>query len=349
VQEEKSTNERYFIELVRKEIEKEKELDKLLLDGKGMMIGEISSLSLPKTSLKLFILFSGDFGVRIIDNLVNSLGHCTSCGHLCIDFRCKYGKYGFAENIEGILELPDPNTLPVVVDEPSKYLPDSIPSVDLVLATGIHNDLYLELPEILRRSDAKALIIFRDSPKDAPLGVVREIAEKCELYGIELATPKPSCLLRPDPSTPTINKFIKELRIGKPVIKLNLKELSGNIKVISEIEVYVSSPCGITWYVARQMLGYKFGDINDETLRKMYDDIALHHHSYPCTGSMDYDMEIGDTILHWGSYTDREAFVKALNLKEEFLKVVKERIRPKKKIVTDFMQFQTNARPFHKN
>lgn len=331
MQGEKSASEKHLMELIRNDLEREKELDKLFLDSRGIVVGETFSLSLPKSSLKLFILFSGDFGVRIIDNLVNSLGHCISCGHLCIDFRCKYGKYGFAENIEGILELPDPNTLPVVVDEPPKYLPRSIPSVNIVLATGIHNDLYLELPEILRRSDAKALIIFRDSPRDAPLGVVREIAERCELYGIELATPKPSCLLRPDPSTPTINRFIKEFRIGKPVIKLNLKELSDNIKVIPEIEVYVSSPCGITWYVARQMLSYKLRGINDVTLRKIYDDIALHHHSYPCTGSMDYDVEIGDTVLHWGSYTDREAFVKALNLKEEFLKVVEERIRPKRK------------------
>ena len=35
--------------------------------------------------------------------------------------------------------------------------------------------------------------------------------------------------------------------------------------------------------------------------------ISGAHHSYPCTGSMDKDPQIGDTILHKAGYIIREA------------------------------------------
>jgi hypothetical protein len=40
--------------------------------------------------------------------------------------------------------------------------------------------------------------------------------------------------------------------------------------------------------------------------------ISEAHHSYPCTGSMERDTELGDTVLHVGGYIIREAMEDAL-------------------------------------
>jgi hypothetical protein len=279
--------------------------------------------SFPKADLKLFIFFSGDFGVRIIDNLTNASGHCRSCGHLCIERQCKYGKYGFSEGIDGVLELPAPELLPSIIDNPYTILPAKIPSVDIVLATGLHNDLYLELPEILRRSDAEGLIVFRDKSIDAPLGVLKNIVESCSSYGIKVAAPKPSCSLKPNSNL--IMDFIKQYRIGTPLVTLRRVG-----ETISSIEVHVSAPCGITYYVARQLLGCDVKEHDKNWLRQFYDKIALHHHSYPCTGSMEYDYELGDTILHWSSYIERETYLLSLDLNNELIETINERITPKR-------------------
>lgn len=288
----------------------------------GVVVGSYDGI-LPKANLKLFMIYSGDFGMKIIDNLVNTFGHCRSCSHLCIEKQCKYGKYGFSESIDGVVEAPPPEALPSIIDNPYTLLPTKIPSVDIVLATGLHNDLYLELPEILRRSDVLGLIILRDKGGDAPLGVLRSIVENCKNYGIEVAAPKPSCNLKPN--SKLIAEFIEQYRIGMPLITLRRVR-----NTISSIEVHVSSPCGITYYVARQLLGYDVNEHDEDWLRKFYDRVALHHHSYPCTGSMDYDYELGDTVLHWSSYIEREAYLLSLGLHDKLVETIIERITPKR-------------------
>lgn len=35
--------------------------------------------------------------------------------------------------------------------------------------------------------------------------------------------------------------------------------------------------------------------------------ISEAHHAYPCTGSMERDAELGDTVLHVGGYIIRDA------------------------------------------
>ncbi|RLE54160.1 MAG: hypothetical protein DRJ26_02180, partial [Candidatus Methanomethylicota archaeon] len=267
-------------------------------------------------------------GMRVLENMVNCIGHCTSCGHLCIERQCKYGKYSFAENIVAVYEIEPPENLPELIDNPYNLLPKKLPKADLVLATGLHNDLYMELPNLLRISDISALIIFREDPKNAPPGIVKYIEEECEEYGIEFEAPKPSCTLRPKSELKVISKFIREFRIGKPLVELELIERA-NIRKITAVKLYTSAPCGTTWYVARQMLDYTIKSFSEDHLRKMYDYIALHHHAAPCIGSMAYDHELGDTILHWGSYIEREAYLRALGLDRELRDTIKERLMKK--------------------
>ena len=54
----------------------------------------------------------------------------------------------------------------------------------------------------------------------------------------------------------------------------------------------VSAACGATYFVARWLAGRRVdGDIKHEV-------IAKRMHSYPCTASMEWDDELGDTPMH---------------------------------------------------
>ncbi len=292
----------------------------------GLDIGLYAEKPLNQSSLKLAFIYSGDFGARVIDHLVNTYAHCGACGHTCIDYRCKYGKFSFSKNIEFIHEVPRPDQLPSVIDDPWEYLPRQIPRVDVVVASGLHNDLYLGLPELLRKCDVRALIVLRDQPDDMPLGVLKQVMDECKGYGIDIEAPKPSCSLIP--KSRIIEEFVKEFRIGRPLVSLKLSEFKGLV-TIRRAKIYVSAPCGMTWYVLKNLLGYELKGVNEQELRKLYDKISLLHHSYPCTGSMNYDRELGDTILHWASYIDRESIVSALGLDGELRSIVEERLKPK--------------------
>ena len=71
--------------------------------------------------------------------------------------------------------------------------------------------------------------------------------------------------------------------------------------MILAANVIRSAPCGSTWYVAKKMLGL---EPDQSDLRER---ISEAHHAYPCTGSMDRDTELGDTVLHIGGHIIRDA------------------------------------------
>ncbi|MHC1636135.1 MAG: DUF166 domain-containing protein [Candidatus Methanospirareceae archaeon] len=253
--------------------------------------------------MRLLILYSGEFGERIIGNMLNYPSFCKSCGSACV--HCKYGKYSYGGNIAGVIELPNPDTMPPFVDNFDTYLPRELPSVDIIIATGIHQDILLELPFRLRGAGIKGLIVPIESPKEVSLGLRRQIEEKCEEEGVESAFPKPFCSLAPEESKPLISKFVEEFRVGKPLLEVKTKVLGGK-EVISDVTVVRSAPCGSTWFVARKLIG------TEVSRRKIWDKISEAHHSYPCTASMERDVELKDTILHKAGYLIREAVDKAL-------------------------------------
>ncbi|GAG37540.1 unnamed protein product, partial [marine sediment metagenome] len=61
---------------------------------------------------------------------------------------------------------------------------------------------------------------------------------------------------------------------------------------IERAYVEVSAACGATYYVARWLAGKRV----DDDLK--YEVVSKRLHSYPCTASMAWDDEIGDTVMH---------------------------------------------------
>ena len=166
--------------------------------------------------MDLIVIYSGDFGDRVIGNLINYSTFCISCAEACT--HCKEGKYGFADCIKGFFKLPDPSLLPVFIeDSASEYLPKEIPNAGIAIVSEIHNDILLEVPLILKDSGSgiKAMIV----PQESPVRIARpQIEEVCEIEGIEIVFPKPFCELQPQDDKPVIRRFVAEFGIGRPEV-----------------------------------------------------------------------------------------------------------------------------------
>jgi len=246
----------------------------------------------------LLFVYSGDYGERVIRNLINDPSFCKACGLLCDS--CKYGVYSYVQNIHAAIELPDPAKLPRFIEKPEKYLPKKIPTVDICIATGIHQDLLLALPSRLKREGIKGLITPIEDFREVPLGLQRQLERECGELAIECAFPKPFCALEPAEAKPLISRFSQEFKIGKPSLRITTAK-QNRLKVICSVGVERSAPCGSTWFVARKLIGK---EVRREEIR---DVVAKAHHSYPCTSTMAVDPEIGEPILHKAGYLIREA------------------------------------------
>ena len=243
----------------------------------------------------------------MIRNLINDPSFCKPCGLYCDS--CKYGAYTRVQNIKAAIELPSPLKLPAFIDNPDEHMPKKIPKVDLCIASGLHKDLLLELPNRLRQAGVKGLIVPIEDFVEVPSGLRKQVEEKCKELGLECAFPKPFCSLEASKNKPTISRLVNELKIGKPLLDISIVK-EDKSEVIEAAVTRRSAPCGSTWYVARKLTG-----VNTEK-GILYDAIAKAHHSYPCTATMGVDPETKEPILHLGGFIIREAVEKALEKKQ---------------------------------
>jgi thymidylate synthase len=265
-----------------------------------------------KKTLALVFIYSKDFMERVIRNLINDPCFCQSCGLYCES--CKYNVYSFVKNVRAAIQLPSTTDLPAFIDNPEEFMPKKLTQADICLASGLHKDLLLELPNQLKKAGINALIAPVEDWVEVPLGVRKQVEEKCREFGIECAFPKPFCTLVPETDKPTIARFIEETKVGRPLLEITLATVDRK-EVIECAVVRRSAPCGSTWYVARKLAGVSTKQ------EELYDAIAKAHHSYPCTATMNTDPETKEPILHIGGFTIREEVDKAIE---------KERARYKK-------------------
>jgi hypothetical protein len=254
-------------------------------------------------ALTLVFVYSGEFAERVIRNLINDPSFCKPCGLYCDS--CKYGSYTHVQNIKAAIELPSPANLPTFIDNPDEHMPKKIPKVDLCIASGLHKDLLLELPNRLHAAGVKGLIVPIEDFAEVPSGLRKQVEEKCRELGLESAFPKPFCSLEPSQDKPIISRCVTELRIGKPMLEISTAR-KDKCDAIESAVAGRSAPCGSTWYVARKLTGV----LTEKEI--LYDAIAKAHHSYPCTATMSVDPEAKEPILHLGGFIIREAVEKAL-------------------------------------
>jgi hypothetical protein len=240
----------------------------------------------------------------VAGNLVNYSGFCISCGEACT--QCRNVAPDLAKDIVALVEMPDPASLGDFIDDVEPLLPQNIPVADIALVINVHPDILFGMLPKLKMVGVKGIVGGSESPRELPLGLRAQLEERAKELGMEAAFAKPFCALRPDPARPIIASFLKEARIGDPVIEFTLQKSREGMNSILAANVIRSAPCGSTWFVAKKMLGL---EPDQPDLRER---ISEAHHSYPCTGSMERDTELGDTVLHIGGYIIREAVEDAL-------------------------------------
>lgn len=186
--------------------------------------------------IKIFILTSGDYGSRIVNNIANR---------------------GFASAIVGLHEFPV--DLPEFIDDFEPYIPKDLPNCDLILAMGLKGDINMILPEIASKTRAKSVVVEVHDPSQIPPGLQSEIETSFKDVNVVFA--KPFCSLVPV-GDHVIDEFAKYF--GKPDI-----EIEGE-NYIKNINVKRGAPCGSTWYVAEELEGIPFEDAELESGNKIH-------------------------------------------------------------------------------
>ena len=241
--------------------------------------------------MRIFILSSGEYGSKIVNGLAT---------------------HGFAPNIVGIHEFPSKDETPDFIEDVTEYVPDNIPEADLIIAVGMHGDINMVIPEVVKRSKAKSAIAAIYHPQQIPLGLQNEIKSELD-DDITIVFPKPFCSLTPM-GDEFIDKFTKVF--GKPKLTIETNSATEEVDLdstITSVEVLRGAPCGNTWFVAEEILGLPAREAEFEANRK--------HHNFPCSASMATDKQSGDTILHLASYKIKEAVKRALGFTCRFVMV----------------------------
>ncbi|WP_414468898.1 DUF166 domain-containing protein [Methanobacterium sp. ACI-7] len=176
--------------------------------------------------LRMFILTSGKYGARIINNIAQR---------------------GFAASIVGIHEVPD--NLPEFLDNVDEYVPENLPEADLIISIGLYGDINMIIPAVASETGAKSIIVPIYDPKQIPLGLQREI--ESEVKDAKIVFPKPFCNLEP-----VGDKFIDAFAetFGKPELEIE------HDKLVKGIKVKRGAPCGSTWFVAEKLVNLPIED-----------------------------------------------------------------------------------------
>ena len=169
---------------------------------------------------RIFILSSGKYGARIVNNIAQR---------------------GLASSIVGIHEVPE--DLPEFIDNITEFIPENLPEADLIISIGLYGDINMIIPVVAHKTGAKSIIIPIHDPQQIQPGLQREI--EGELEGTAVVFPKPFCTLEP-----VGDKYIDEFAetFGKPELKIEANNL------IKNIEVKRGAPCGSTWFVGDMLV-----------------------------------------------------------------------------------------------
>jgi hypothetical protein len=225
--------------------------------------------------MRILVAIQGHYGQRIADN-IRKYGPAS----------WKVYTFSFAEN------------LPAIVDDPGEFLPKELPAADLLISLGEHPGVAQMIPDMVKKSGAKAVIAPADNRVWLPPGLAKQIKRKLESMGVDMVYPVPFCTLtEKDSQNPHIKEFAKYF--GRPDIDIDLDE-----DRIKRATVLRGAPCGCTPYVADGLVGIWERDAVEKA--------GLLHHQYPCLSTMVMDQEFGDTLMHRAGLMTKLAAEKAI-------------------------------------
>jgi hypothetical protein len=188
-----------------------------------------------------------------------------------------------------------PAILPPVIDYPEEFLPETLPPADLILSLGENPGVAELLPEIARRTGARAVIAPADNDAWLPRGLANQLHRWLNNIGVQVVTPRPFCALTETASglrteqesidDPYIAEFARFF--GRPAFRI---EVDPEERTIAAVEVLRDASCGCARYVAEKLVGLSVDDAVEQA--------GLLHHHYPCQASMIKDPFFRDTLMH---------------------------------------------------
>ncbi|HDQ71062.1 MAG TPA: hypothetical protein ENN19_03080 [Chloroflexi bacterium] len=245
--------------------------------------GPLEQESRSVETLRLFVLFQGRYGRRILENI-----------------------RAFAPDPWEVEDWQAPADLPPVVDDPLPFLPTRFPDSDLILSLGESASVAQLLPSIVERTGAQAVIAPVDNVTWLPEGLARQLKRWLTDLGVIAVFPKPfcsltewSCGLRQEEvsyESLWISRFARHF--GRPVFRVQVDadcaqhpaDEKSNRGQIEAVEVVRDTPCGCGRAVAGQLLGLPASEAVIQA--------GLLHHHYPCLATMSVDPNLGIPLIH---------------------------------------------------
>jgi hypothetical protein len=236
--------------------------------------------------MRILVLKTGEYGQRHIDNMK-------------------------AHAPEGwvIDDWQTPRQLPIVLDYPEDYLPDTMEPADLILSLAELSGVAEMIPDIAKMTGARAVVAPIDSQAWLPFGLARQLRGWLAKDGVPCVTPMPFCSLtettynalrlREQYDDPLISEFARYF--GRPEFDVTVDKGS---KRIVEVAVTRDACCGCAHFAAEKLAGTPIADSLEQ--------VGLNHHHYPCQASMGIDPLYGDTLMHISGNIMKDALREAL-------------------------------------
>ncbi len=224
------------------------------------------------SGMRILALIQGEYGRRIVENVR------------------KHGPDDWVVD-----SLPAPASLPPTIEDPTEFLPSSLPRADLVLCLAGRPGVVQLLPEIARMTGAAGVIVSVDDQTTLPPGLLNQVEAWLKEIGVTAAFPKPLCSLTR--KTYNLGHKIRDYFdgpiadfahfFGRPMYQIQVDPAQ---KVIQKVKVLRDSCCGCARYVAQQLVGLPVQEAEHKA--------GILHHHYPCLASMNMDPDYGDGLLN---------------------------------------------------
>jgi hypothetical protein len=190
---------------------------------------------------------------------------------------------------------PAPVSLPPTIEDPTEYLPSSLPRTDLILNLTDQRGVVQLLPEIARMTGAEGVIVAVDDHAALPPGLLNQVKAWLDEIGVSSVFPKPLCSLTRKTYNlghkinayfdGPISEFVHYF--GKPMFRI---EVDQDRNVIREVKVLRDSLCGCGRYVAQNLVGVPLEEAEQRA--------GILHHHYPCLATMSMDPDYRDGLLN---------------------------------------------------
>ena len=238
--------------------------------------------------MKILAIISGEYGVRHVDNLRANAPQGWSIG----SWRA-------------------PAAFPLIMDYPEEFLPPSFEPCDLILSFAENKSVAELIPEIVKLTGARGVVVAVDNESWLPRGLGRQLIGWLARMNVPCATPKPLCSLtehdykvtkreRETYESEVISEFAKYF--GQPDIRLSVDEAT---RTVSGAQVRRDAVCGCARHVAEKLIGLSVDEAEERA--------GLFHHHFPCLASMvklnDYNH---DTLMHESGHLLQENLAEQL-------------------------------------